>query len=137
MWKYKDGVLSSIDDIPDDAVGFVYKITHIPTGKKYIGKKTLKHKKTRPPLKGYKRKRVEYVESDWKTYYGSHEGIKELLKENKQDEFHREIIDFAKTKKYLSYLETKIQFQLGVLEKQSEYFNSNILGKWYPRDIED
>lgn len=137
MWKYKDGVISSIDDMPDDAVGFVYEITHIPTGKKYIGKKTLKHKKTRPPLKGYKRKRVEYVESDWKTYYGSHEGIKELLKENKQDEFHREIIDFAKTKKYLSYLETKIQFQLGVLEKQSEYFNSNILGKWYPRDIED
>lgn len=137
MWKYKDDVISSIDDMPDDVVGFVYEITHIPTGKKYIGKKTLKHKKTRPPLKGYKRKRVEYVESDWKTYYGSHEGIKELLKENKQDEFHREIIDFAKTKKYLSYLETKIQFQLGVLEKQSEYFNSNILGKWYPRDIED
>ena len=137
MWKYKDSEISSIDDIPNDAVGFVYEITHIPTGKKYIGKKTLKHKKTRPPLKGYKRKRVEYVESDWKTYYGSHEGIKELLKENKQNEFHREIIDFAKTKKYLSYLETKYQFQLGVLEKQSEYFNSNILGKWYPRDIED
>lgn len=137
MWKYKDSEISSIDDIPSDAVGFVYEITHIPTGKKYIGKKTLKHKKTRPPLKGYKRKRVEYVESDWKTYYGSHEGIKELLKENKQNEFHREIIDFAKTKKYLSYLETKYQFQLGVLEKQSEYFNSNILGKWYPRDIED
>jgi len=137
MWKYKDSEISSIDDMPSDAVGFVYEITHIPTGKKYIGKKTLKHKKTRPPLKGYKRKRVEYVESDWKTYYGSHEGIKELLKENKQNEFHREIIDFAKTKKYLSYLETKYQFQLGVLEKQSEYFNSNILGKWYPRDIED
>lgn len=137
MWKYKDDEISSIDDMPSDSVGFVYEITHIPTGKKYIGKKILKHKKTRPPLKGYKRKRVEYVESDWKTYYGSHDGIKELLKENKQNEFHREIIDFAKTKKYLSYLETKYQFQLGVLEKQSEYFNSNILGKWYPRDIED
>jgi hypothetical protein len=137
MWKYKDSEISSIDDMPNDVIGFVYEITHIPTGKKYIGKKTLKHKKTRPPLKGYKRKRVEYVESDWKTYYGSHEGIKELLKENKQNEFHREIIEFAKTKKYLSYLETKIQFQNSVLEKQSEYFNSNILGKWYPKDIED
>jgi hypothetical protein len=137
MWKYKDSEISSIDDMPNDVIGFVYEITHIPTGKKYIGKKTLKHKKTRPPLKGYKRKRVEYVESDWKTYYGSHEGIKELLKENKQNEFHREIIELAKTKKYLSYLETKIQFQNSVLEKQSEYFNSNILGKWYPKDIED
>jgi len=137
MWKYKDSEISSIDDMPKDSVGFVYQITHIPTGKKYIGKKILKHKKTRPPLKGYKRKRVEYVESDWKTYYGSHEGIKQLLKENSENDFHREIIDFATTKKYLSYLETKYQFQLGVLEKQSEYFNSNILGKWYPRDIED
>lgn len=137
MWKYKDSEISSIDDMPKDTVGFVYQITHIPTGKKYIGKKILKHKKTRPPLKGYKRKRVEYVESDWKTYYGSHEGIKQLLKENSENDFHREIIDFATTKKYLSYLETKYQFQLGVLEKQSEYFNSNILGKWYPRDIED
>lgn len=137
MWKYKDSEISSIDDMPNDSVGFVYQITHIPTGKKYIGKKILKHKKTRPPLKGYKRKRVEYVESDWKTYYGSHEGIKQLLKENSENDFDREIIDFATTKKYLSYLETKYQFQLGVLEKQSEYFNSNILGKWYPRDIED
>jgi len=137
MWKYKDSEISSIDDMPKDSVGFVYQITHIPTGKKYIGKKILKHKKTRPPLKGYKRKRVEYVESDWKTYYGSHEGIKQLLKENSENDFYREIIDFATTKKYLSYLETKYQFQLGVLEKQSEYFNSNILGKWYPRDIED
>ena len=137
MWKYKDSEISSIDDMPKDSVGFVYQITHIPTGKKYIGKKILKHKKTRPPLKGYKRKRVEYVESDWKTYYGSHEGIKQLLKENNENDFYREIIDFATTKKYLSYLETKYQFQLGVLEKQSEYFNSNILGKWYPRDIED
>lgn len=137
MWKYKDSEISSIDDMPNDSVGFVYQITHIPTGKKYIGKKILKHKKTRPPLKGYKRKRVEYVESDWKTYYGSHEGIKQLLKENSENDFYREIIDFATTKKYLSYLETKYQFQLGVLEKQSEYFNSNILGKWYPRDIED
>jgi hypothetical protein len=53
---------------------------------------------------------VEYVESDWKTYYGSHEGIKQLLKENSENDFHREIIDFATTKKYLSYLETKYQF---------------------------
>ena len=29
------------DVIPESAVGFVYKIEHIPTGKYYIGKKSL------------------------------------------------------------------------------------------------
>lgn len=137
MWIYRDEEIKSVDDMPPDTIGFVYQVIHIPSGKKYIGKKSLYHKKTRPPLKGYKRKRVEMIESDWKTYHGSHEEIKNLLLENGSDIFRREIIEFAKTKKGLSYLETKYLFQLEVLEKQDEYFNSNISGKWYPRDIED
>lgn len=71
MWLYDGKEISSINDMPTETIGFVYEITHKPTGKKYIGKKSLYHKKTRPPLKGYKRKRVEYVESDWLSYYGS------------------------------------------------------------------
>lgn len=137
MWLYDGKEISSINDMPTETIGFVYEITHKPTGKKYIGKKSLYHKKTRPPLKGYKRKRVEYVESDWLSYYGSHEGIKKLITESKQDDFDREILEFAKTKKYLTYLEVKYQFVKEVLEKQDFYFNSNILGKFHPRDIED
>jgi hypothetical protein len=136
MWFYDNSEISSTEDMPKDVIGFIYVITHIPSNKKYIGKKILTHKKTKPPLKGQKRKRVEYVESDWKTYYGSHDEIKRLLKEGNQQEFHREIIGFAKTKKYLTYLETKYQFTHEVLEKPDEYYNSNILGKFHPRDIE-
>ena len=126
-----------MDDIPPNSVGFIYEVTHIPSGKKYIGKKALYHKKTKPPLKGYKRKRVEFVESDWKSYYGSHEEVKSLLKEVGSEIFKREIMEFSKSKKRLSYLETKYLFQREVLENQDKYFNSNILGKFYPRDTED
>lgn len=137
MWVYDNKVIESIDDIPPNSVGFIYEVTHIPSGKKYIGKKALYHKKTRPPLKGYKRKRVEFVESDWKSYYGSHEEVKSLLKEVGSEIFKREIMEFSKSKKRLSYLETKYLFQREVLENQDKYFNSNILGKFYPRDTED
>jgi len=136
MWTYQGKEISSVDDMPDDTIGFVYQVTHIPTSKKYIGKKILKHKITRPPLKGYKRKRVEYKESDWKTYYGSHADISSMIKEGKQEEFIREILCFARTKKYLSYMETKYQFKLEVLEHPDKFFNSNIAGKWYNKDIE-
>lgn len=137
MWVYDNKVIESIDDIPSGSVGFIYEVTHIPSGKKYIGKKALYHKKTKPPLKGYKRKRVEFVESDWKSYYGSHEEVKSLLKEVGSEIFKREIVEFSKSKKRLSYLETKYLFQREVLENQDKYFNSNILGKFYPRDTED
>ena len=63
----------------EDYIGFVYKITHIPTGKYYIGKKFFWKILKRPPLKGKKNKRHEKQPSDWKEYWGSSE---ELLKDN-------------------------------------------------------
>ena len=40
-WTYQNQEVTSISDFPDDTYGFVYSITHLPTGKKYIGKKIL------------------------------------------------------------------------------------------------
>lgn len=134
MWTYKEKVIDSIEDMPADAVGFVYVVTHIPTDKKYVGKKILKHRRIRPPLKGKKRRRIDFVESDWKTYYGSSDDVKTLLKETTTDDFRREILYFAENKKKLSYLETRELFHRNVLENQDEYFNRNIQGKWFPKD---
>ena len=58
-----------VGTIPPDAVGFVYKIIHLPTNKYYIGKKSLSQKRTLPPLKGYKRKRIVISESNWQNYW--------------------------------------------------------------------
>lgn len=134
MWIYKDTIITSIEDVPEGSYGFIYKVTHKPTHKKYLGKKVLHYNKTLPPLKGKKRKRKVVVESDWKKYYGSEQTIKQLIKEGKQDEFTREILQFVPTKKLLTYYETKLQFSEGVLEDDI-WLNSNILGKFFKNDF--
>ena len=139
-WLYKGSEINEISDLPNNAFGFVYQTTHLPTNKKYIGKKSLMYNlkkklgkkekalwegKGRPPI--YKR---VLKESDWKTYYGSHSFIKEA---NKED-LTREILEIAYHKKELTYLECKYQFTLGVLESRS-YLNDNILGKFFDKDF--
>ena len=139
-WLYKNKEINEISDLPNNAFGFVYQTTHLPTNKKYIGKKSLMYNlkkklgkkekalwegKGRPPM--YKR---VLKESDWKTYYGSHSFIKEA---NNED-LKREILEIAYHKKELTYLECKYQFTLGVLESRS-CLNDNILGKFFDKDF--
>ena len=139
-WLYKNKEINEISDLPNNAFGFVYQTTHLPTNKKYIGKKSLMYNlkkklgkkekllwegKGRPPV--YKR---VLKESDWKNYYGSHSFIKEA---NEKD-LKREILEIAYHKKELTYLECKYQFTLGVLENRS-YLNDNILGKFFDKDF--
>jgi Putative endonuclease segE, GIY-YIG domain len=145
MWLYKEKVINSIEDMPQDTFGFIYIVTHKPTGKSYIGKKSLFHnikkkltKKELAEQTGPGRKsatRVVVKESDWKTYYGSAKPIMELIKGGKQEEFTREILQLVPNKKLLTYYECKYLFQLGVLEHPEGYFNDNILGKFFTKDF--
>lgn len=135
MWIYEGKPIESIDDMPEGTFGFVYEVTHIPTGKRYVGKKQLMMNRTLPPLKGQKRKRKVIKEGDWKTYYGSQSEIKSLLKEGSELDFSRIILNFVPSKKLLTYYETKYLFERGVLEKPDEYLNDNILGKFYRKDF--
>ena len=135
MWKYGSKDITDASQFPDGAFGFVYMITHVPTGKEYIGRKQILSNRTLPPLKGTKRKRKIQKESDWKTYYGSHEEIKRMITEGKSEEFQREILEFAFSPKHLTYLETRYLFHFRVLEFQNVFYNNNILGKFFPKDI--
>lgn len=149
-WLYEGKEITELEDFPENTFGFVYQITHLPTGKKYIGKKQLVYtqkkrigKKEKKRIKEEKKLRGEraisptfkYVkkESDWKVYVGSNDEIKQLLEEGSISDFKREILEFAHNKKQLSYLETKKLFTESVLERD-EFLNSNIQGKWYPKD---
>lgn len=134
MWLYKGKEIQSIDDMPEGTFGFIYEVTH-KSGKKYLGKKVLQFNRTLPPLKGTKRKRKVVKESDWKTYYGSHSEIKGLIKEGKELEFTREILTFVPSKKLLTYYECKYLFVNEVLERGDEYYNDNILAKFYRKDF--
>ena len=121
-WQYNGQVVS---ELPESCVGFVYLITNLTNNKKYIGKKLAKFKKTRPPLKGKKRKRRTTVESDWRTYWGSSDHLNADVAQLGEDKFTREILYYCESKGELSYLEAKEQFDRGVLETD-EYYNGII-----------
>jgi hypothetical protein len=128
MWTYKDKNITCIEDLPDTAIGFVYKISFPDMDLHYIGRKNLHSKKTLPPLKGYTRKRKIVQESNWLNYYSSNEDVKLLVQQGQA--CTREILVVAETLRRLTYLETKELFVNSVLEKD-EYLNGNILGKFF------
>jgi len=132
-WKFKGNNVTE-ENTPEGAIGFVYKITHIPTGKTYIGKKSLNQVRRLKPLKGKVRKRVVRKASDWEKYYSSNEWSKNELKEGRAEDFEREIIQFCFSKKSLTYWEVWWQFKMEVLSDPNS-LNENILGKFFRKDI--
>ena len=132
-WLYENKEITEAL-IPEDAVGFVYHIEHIPSGKFYIGKKILNYTIKRPPLKGKKRKRVVVKPSDWETYYSSSDWIREQVELGRKDDFKRTIIQFCTSKKSLTYYELYWQMKYDVLANPNS-LNGTILGKFYKRDL--
>ena len=111
--------------IPENAFGFIYEITNTINGKKYIGKKQMTRKIRRKPLKGKKRKRIDYIESDWKTYTGSSDALNLDISTLGIDKFIFKILKFCNSKFELSYFEAKIQFEKDVLLNE-DYYNGII-----------
>jgi hypothetical protein len=122
QWTYQGNI---VEEIPESIIGFVYLITNLTTGRKYIGKKLAQFKRTKPPLKGKKRKRKTTVESDWRDYWGSSESLQADIAALGPNNFTREIIYYCKSKAELSYLEAREQFNCRVLESD-DYYNGII-----------
>ena len=112
-------------ELPETCAGFVYEITNIINGRKYIGKKLAKFKRSRRPLKGRKNKRRYKVESDWQHYYGSSDQLLADLERIGKDKFKREILFYCKNKAELNYIEAREQFARKVLES-NDYYNGHI-----------
>jgi hypothetical protein len=147
-WIYNKEEITDIKQLDKHIMGFVYRIDHIPSNKSYIGKKflvfTRKQKLGKKELKIFEGQKgrppkfkVVSKESDWKTYWSSNKHLVELVKNEPKENFKRTILHFASSKKELTYFETKYQFLYEVLEKPTEFFNDNILGKFFTRDFGD
>ena len=121
-WTYQN---KDVDELPEDCEAFVYLITNTTNNRKYIGKKLAKRKITRPPLKGKKNKRRSTKESDWRTYWGSSEHLKNDVNELGEDKFIREILYYCPSKGSAGYLEAREQFLRNVLASD-EYYNGII-----------
>jgi hypothetical protein len=131
-WTYQ-GTNFTSDDI-NDFFGFVYCITNLQSGKKYIGRKYFTQR--RKPRGG---KRKVTSESDWKNYYGSSADLKADVKKYGKSIFKREIISLHKTLGKVNYEETKQLFLNNVLMEALDdgtpaYYNSNILGRYMKKD---
>jgi hypothetical protein len=144
MWLYKEQQIQELTDMPENTFGFVYEITHQPTGKKYLGKKQLISvqkkalgKKELALITDKRSSKFKTVrkETDWKTYYGSHPEIKQMIKDGKELEFTREILIFVPSKKQLTYYEDKYLYMNGVIEPGSNYYNDNITGRFFKKDL--
>jgi len=129
--------------------GFIYKLTFRDkeTGdiKYYIGKKNfwflhckkalLKDKKRDGHVKFINKRKlgkheIFIKESDWKTYEGSFKTDRTNL-----ELFEKEILLFAKSKRHLTYLETRTLFEYRVLESDT-FINENILNKFFKGNIQ-
>lgn len=126
--------------------GYIYITTILDTGRKYIGKKNFFHNTNvklgkkelanLPTARGKKPSKKKVTkESDWKTYYGSAQEIKDSVKQYPKERITRTLIRLCKSKKELTYYECKYLFEYNVLEPNSGFINDNILGKFYSKDL--
>lgn len=134
-WFYEDKPIEKIEDIPvEKAIGFIYIITQLSTGKRYLGKKLLT-KSSRKTING-KTKKIR-TESDWKTYWSSSPELKQLVREIGTQDFKREIIAFVFSKSELMYAEEFALYYTNALLDEA-YFNGNIRSriqrKWFEKN---
>jgi hypothetical protein len=142
-WFYEDKEVVEEYQFDEKAVGFVYMITNIETGKFYIGRKvftnTLTKKLTKkeiseqsgPGRKPTKKKVVK--ESNWREYWGSCKPLLAEVKEIGEDKFKREILKLCYTKKQITYYEIAYQCKYDVLEVNS--YNDNIMSRIFRKDL--
>ena len=145
-WIYNNEEITSIDQLPSNAYGFIYMLVY-STDKAYIGQKQLYSYQTLPTLKnGSQRPNSERIgknkngkrvyfdkvkkESNWKNYESSSKDIPKEAKIVK-----KEILAIAYSKRELSYLEVKHLFCYETMES-SDFYNRNINGKWFkPKEL--
>jgi hypothetical protein len=129
MWLFEG---TEITDLPDDKVGFVYLITNLDSGRRYIGKKLSKFSKVKYKVVTQKngikkRKKIRSkIDSDWQTYWSSSPEVQADVKALGPDKFTREILYFADSKGSLSYLEAREQFARQALENPTNWYNGII-----------
>lgn len=109
------------DEYVAEQYGFIYSIINTINNKIYIGKKQMKTIKKRPPLKGKKNKRLEVIETDWRTYTSSCNDLNEDINKYGKDKFKFQIIQFCNSKWELAYHEARLQFEHNVLLREDCY----------------
>lgn len=116
-WQLADGISFS-----ENAFGFIYEIINTINNRRYIGKKQCQSRLKRKPLKGKKRNRIDYIDSDWRVYTGSSNELNEDIEKYGKGNFLFKIIKTCNSKWALAYYEIKEQIDRDVLLR-NDYYN--------------
>ena len=139
-WTYRGKDFTDIAKAPEDAFGFIYKITNLTNGKYYFGRKnlgsvtkrklTLKEKK----LPENSRKTYKFIrkESAWKNYCGSSKSLLEDLKIGHK--YSKEILEFCSSKALMTLKETTHIVCSGSLQDVNSY-NMWVSAKIYKKHL--
>lgn len=133
MWIYKGNEVKSHDDLDEKCTDIVYTITY-ESGKKYIGKKTVRSLRRLKPTKKQlairkNYKRVEIKNIPFLNYVGSSEETANEIVASK------EILFQCSTKKTATYIEVALLFEEDAIFSEN-YLNKNISGTFYDNSLD-
>lgn len=128
-WRFKGEEL--LPETIESYAGFVYLITNKVSGQRYIGKKFTKSIRK---IKGKKRR--QSISSDWWTYYGSSEVLKQQVEDLGKDNFTREILILCETRGKCNFAEVYCQMIAGVLFDDN-WINDNIASRYFKKNVKD
>ena len=120
-WLYKN---KTLEEAPEGYFGFVYLITNLKSGRKYIGRKYFGTTR-RVKVAGKKRRKVIRKDSNWKEYTGSSKELNQDIKTLGMLHFRFEILILGKTKGQVNYLEENIHHRFHVASSY-EFYNDCI-----------
>ena len=120
-WLYKG---KPIEEAPENEFGFVYLITNLKSGKKYIGRKYFGTTR-RVKVKGKKRRKIIRKDSNWREYTGSSKELNNDIKTLGMLQFRFEILILGRTKGQVNYLEENIHHRFHVASSY-EFYNDCI-----------
>lgn len=125
-WILNGKEVTSVNDLPDNILGFVYKITNLDNNRYYFGRKSVFSVILRGKNKGQRK------EMTWRNYQGS---SKELLTDIKNGaKIKKEIIEFAYSKAELTLKESATIICSGSLEDKMSY-NHWVMCRVYKKNL--
>lgn len=110
----------NVDDLDSKSFGFVYQITNLESGRKYLGKKRLKFTR-RKKVTGRKNRKTVIKDSDWKDYTGSCDALNEDIDRLGKEKFKFEILKWCRSSGECNYWETKLIFENDALLDDTYY----------------
>lgn len=116
--------------------GFIYQITNLISGKRYVGRKYFFHTHAKKQKKPTGRVAVKVFESNWKAYTSSSRNVNHDIRALGAENFRFEILECLKSRRALIEREVDLMLELDVMNARLQdgeyaFYNETINAKTY------